>query len=148
MKRILSIAAMLLFTLSIYAQDATQEQVKEEISNNLAAMGRAMQNGDPAGLAAYFTEDTYFKLPGQPAATSRMAVEKIHKKMLSEGMGIRPMTQEVTVSNDMAVELGTVDMLKEGKVVGKAHYLTLWKKTDDGWKIYRDMVSAAPATGQ
>ncbi|QCK16422.1 hypothetical protein [Mangrovivirga cuniculi] len=78
--------------------------------------------------------------------TSHFGVVKVHEKMLANGLGIKPSTDEVIISCNFAVEPGTVEMSsKQGKVYTKAQYLTLWKKIYRGWKIYRDVVYVFPA---
>lgn len=126
-------------------QNPTVEEVESTIESNFRAMGEAMQNGDAASLAGYFTEDAFLKLPGQDPVEGREAIQNVHEGMISQGMGIRPSTEEVEVYGDRAVELGAVDIISpDGSVVNKAYYLTVWKNVDGEWKIYRDVVSGLP----
>lgn len=128
-----------------HAQNTYDKEVRKEIQENFQHMGAAMQDGNTAKLASYFTENAFFKLPGQLPVKGREAIQKVHDGMLEQGLGIRPKTEEVQVFDEHAIELGTVDILgPDGKVAQKAYYLTLWKKSDEGWKISRDMVSGLP----
>lgn len=126
-------------------QSPTVNQVKSNIESNFKEMGKAMQAGDATTLAGYFTDDAFFKLPGQKPVVGRTAIKNIHEGMISQGLGIRPKSEEIEVYGDHAVELGTIDILgPDGSVANKAYYLTVWKKVNDEWKIYRDVVSGLP----
>lgn len=121
------------------------EEVRSAIEANFQEMGAAMQDSNAAKLTSYFTEDAFFKLPGQKPVKGREAIQKVHEGMISQGLGIRPVTEEVQVFQNHAMELGTVDILApDGSIANKAYYLTLWKNVDGEWKIYRDMVSGMP----
>lgn len=131
------------------SQSQTVDEVTSTIASNFEAMGNAMENGDAATLASYFTEDAFFKLPGQKPVEGRAAIQQVHEGMISQGLGIRPSTEEVEVNGDRAVELGTVDILgPDGNTVNKAYYLTVWKNVDGEWKIYRDVVSGLPTESE
>lgn len=126
-------------------QSPTVEEVESAIESNFRNMGEAMQNGDAATFASYFTEDAFFKLPGQNPVEGREAIQNVHQGMINQGLGIRPSTGEVELYGDHAVELGTVDILgPDGSVVNKAYYLTVWKNVEGEWKIYQDVVSDLP----
>ena len=142
------VALLLIFGMSIplTTQGQSTDEVKQAIANNFKAMGQAMQAGDAATLATYFTEDAFFKLPGQPPVKGRKAIQEVHEQMIANGTGIRPITGEVQVYDDHVLELGSVDMLgKDGAVMGRAYYLTQWVKVDGEWKIHWDVVSGMPA---
>lgn len=123
----------------------SEGQVEEIIRSNFEQMAEAMQDGNAAKVASYFTEDAFFKLPGQEPGKGREAIQNIHEGMISQGLGIRPSTEEVQVFGNHALELGTVDILgPDGNVANQAYYLTLWEDVDGEWKISRDVVSSLP----
>lgn len=148
---IIAICVVLLLAFAVCPSAATAQhdattKVRDAIQANFLVMAKAMQEGDAATIAHHFTEDALFKLPGQPPVKGRDGIRKVHEAMMEQGLNIRPKTAEVQLFGDHAVELGTVDILgPDGKVANKAYYLTLWKKIDGEWKIYRDMVSAMPS---
>lgn len=139
---------LMMFTQYGYAQDKAAENkgnLSGQIESIYQEMGAAVQAKDAAAFAEFFAEDVYFKLPGQKAVESRMGVQKIHEGMFAQGMSIRPQTTELQEYGNIAVEVGTVDILApDGSVAAKAVYLTNWKKIDGEWLIYRDVVSGSP----
>lgn len=151
MKLLLNALILILLTTGILScttkqqNTPSEEQVTEIIRANFEEMAAAMQDSNAAKVASYFTEDAFFKLPGQEAVRGREAIQSVHAGMISQGLGVRPSSEEVQVFGDHAVELGTVEILApDGSVANRAYYLTLWENINGEWKISRDVVSGLP----
>jgi len=61
-------------------------------------------------------------------------------------MGMRNIvltTTQVYGSGDYVTEEGTYELFAaENKSIDKGKFLVLWKKTDAGWKMYRDIFNS------
>ncbi len=120
----------------------SSEEVRLAIQQNFQKMGAAMAAGHAGELAMYFAEDAVLKFPGEKPVKGRRAIEEVHQQMIDQGIGIRPNTQEVQASGNLAYEIGTYEMLdKQGKKIDRGHYATIWKKEGGQWKISRDIIS-------
>lgn len=142
-------STLILFLLLIAALGHSQvssgssEEVRRAIQQNFQQMGAAMAAGKPQELALHFTEDALLKFPGMEPLKGRKAIEQAHQQLIERGVGIRPSTQEVEVSGNMAYEIGSYKMTDmKGQTIDKGHYATLWKKEGDAWRIARDIISS------
>lgn len=136
---------LFLLTVSGQAQTPgdTSEEVRIAIQQNFQEMGAAMAAGNAEELALHFTEDAILKFPGAEPLTGRKAIKEAHQQLIEQDIGIKPNTQEVEASGNMAYEIGTYSMLnKEGRTIDQGHYATVWKKEDGRWKIARDIISS------
>lgn len=152
MLRIITAGVLLLcvqFSGPLYAQNnnaAKNGNLSSQIEEIYKEMGKAVMDKDAATLASFFAEDVFFKLPGQEPVNSRMGVQKIHEGMFGQGMSVRMSTSELQEYGNVAVEVGTADIIApDGSVAAKTIYLTNWKRINGEWLIYRDVISALPA---
>ena len=52
-------------------------------------------------------------------------------------------TQEVEVDGDGAWECGTSEWVQpDGQVVDRGKYIVIWKRTESGWKLHRDIMNS------
>lgn len=145
----LSILALIIcFPAILYGQSTQPDQsLSDQIDDIYSEMATAVEEKSAADLASHFASDVFFKLPGQEPVNSRMGVQKIHEEMFKQGMSVRFQTSELQEYDNIALEIGTAEIIApDGSIVARTTYLTNWKKTDGIWKIYRDVVSALPAS--
>lgn len=92
--------------------------------------------GDAAGVAALYTEDAQILPPGSDIVEGRTAIQEFWQMAIDGSAGEDSLeTLELHELGDVAVEIGTYS--EEGGDNGK--YMVVWKKTDDGWLIHRDL---------
>lgn len=100
----------------------------------------AVQAGDPAAVSALHADDAILHPPNEPSISGREAIDAYFARIHAEPVDLTYATDDVVVSEsgDLAYEVGTW----EG---GK--YLTVYRRTPDGWKIVADAWSDdAPST--
>ncbi len=100
----------------------------------------AVRAGDADAIAAVHTDDAVLHPPNEPSVRGREAVDAYLATAHAEPLDQRFMTEDVAIaeSGDLAYEVGTWD---GGK------YLTVWRRTPDGWRIAADAWSEdAPPT--
>ena len=116
---------------------ASDRAVIEALS---AAYTSAVQAGDPAAVSALHADDAILHPPNEPSVQGREAIDAYFARIHAEPVDLTYVTENVVVSasGDMAYEVGTW----EG---GK--YLSIYRRTPDGWKIVADSWSTdAPPT--
>jgi uncharacterized protein (TIGR02246 family) len=121
------------------------------IADATASLDRALENGDPDGVAAHFTEDAVLGESGAPDAAGRAAI----REFLERGNAARTVTrhllvrEDLLVTDDRAIEFGRFDetkRMRDGReVIERGRVVTDWRRGPDGsWKIARLVVSDLP----
>ena len=118
--------------------------VRAEIEALTATYQTAERAGDHAAIAALYTDDAVIHPANKPAARGRADLDAYFAANDAEPQDITFTTNDVGVSDDgnMAYEVGTITA---PDYAGK--YLTVYRRTPDGWKIVADAWSDdAPPT--
>jgi uncharacterized protein (TIGR02246 family) len=105
----------------------------------------AVKRGDPASLAALYTEDAKVLVPNVEAISGRQGIQALFKSLME--MGVREVTLEtvdVEYLGDVAYEVGayTLKIEPEGgqAATDKGKYVVIWKRQADGrWKLHVDI---------
>ncbi|MDX1543449.1 MAG: nuclear transport factor 2 family protein [Christiangramia sp.] len=141
MKKQIMLLILAVFTgFTCFAQKSTS--AREIVQNNSRMMEKAMENGDFETFGAYFTEDAMFKISNHDPLSGRAAITEAHKEM--KGIKLSINTEEVLDFGDYIHEIGSYELkTPDGKKMDHGYYSTLWKKVDNGWKIYRDVISSS-----
>lgn len=154
MKKLLRLTAapivlMLLVFFNCRAQPATNtnlEAAKKAIAASNETYFRAFAKGDSSLLINCYTQDCWIMLPNAPALCGadapleffRMAYNKFD---LRNGKFIT-----VDIFGDgveYVTEIGFWQLLDgNNKLFDNGKFLVLWKKTPDGWKMFRDSFSS------
>jgi uncharacterized protein (TIGR02246 family) len=105
----------------------------------------AVKRGDPASVAALYTEDATLLVPNIEPIRGRQGIEAFFKAGMQ--MGIREATLEtvdVEYLGDVAYEVGAYTMKIEPEggeaTTDKGKYVVVWKRQADGpWKLHVDI---------
>ncbi len=105
----------------------------------------AVKRGDPASLAALYTEDATLLPPNSEPIRGRQGIQAFMGTLME--MGIREVTLEtvdVEYLDDVAYEVGayTLKIEPEGgqATTDQGKYVVVWKRDGDGpWKLAVDM---------
>ena len=119
-----------------------QAEVRAAIEARNAAFGEAVRAGDAAAIAQHYTPDGAVLPPNAPAVTGTEALAAFWGEVLASGIGDAKLTaEEVTfTSGDFATEVGAAAFFaKDGAQADAGKYLVLWKKTEVGWRMHRDI---------
>ncbi|WP_022836860.1 DUF4440 domain-containing protein [Salisaeta longa] len=100
----------------------------------------AVQAGNAAAVSALHADNAILHPPNEPSISGRSAIDAYLARVHAEPVNLTYVTEDVVVSasGDMAYEIGAWD---GGK------YLTVYRRTPDGWRIVADAWSEnAPPT--
>lgn len=119
--------------------------LKAQISKMSQAWEKAYNAGDAAGVAALYGKDATLMPPGaEPASGS--AIKAFFDTDVKSGAKNALTTEDVSGAGDYAIERGKwVATSPEGKHLDHGSYVTVYKKADGGWKIYRDIWNSSMA---
>jgi uncharacterized protein (TIGR02246 family) len=99
----------------------------------------AYNAGDAAALSALYTSDGKLLPPGAEPVSGAAAMKAFFTKDLANGAKMTLTTSDVVGLGDFATATGGwVAQGADGKHLDHGSYMTLYKKVDGGWKIYRD----------
>ena len=103
------------------------------------AWQKAYNAGDPAAVTALYTKDAKVMAPGSEPASGTAAIQALFAADLAQGAKITLTLGDVVGFGDFALETGGwVATTTDGKHLDHGPFMTLYKKVDGGWKIYRD----------
>ncbi len=99
-----------------------------------------------SAIVNLYTEDGYLLSPNAPPICGRKALTKDFEDTFADGKvkGVKFMTIDVYGdSKEYVTEEGTWQVFDpQGKLLDDGKYLKLWKRTKDGWKIFRDLFNS------
>ena len=154
------VLALLILAPSVQAQDKKAEAAKpHEAANAALAEARraidkgnaqwieAWEKGDPAMVAAIFTEDgSLLARNGRVIKGRQQILERQKAAMQAVGPGVKVTvtTVDLWVDGDTAYETGKYNYKYQDKgqpVTDEGRYVTIWKRQKDGaWKLHMDMI--------
>ena len=118
--------------------------VRPAIEALTASYQAAARAGDTAAISALYTDDAVLQPSGKPAVRGRAAVDAYLATSYAEPTELTFTTVDVVASEagDLAYEVGTAVWPD-----GPGKYLTVYRRTDAGWRIAADTWSHdAPPT--
>jgi ketosteroid isomerase-like protein len=126
--------------------------------------GKAYNGGDANSVTALYADDAVLLPPGAPSARGRAAILAFYTKDIADtkaqdavlALGCEPGDRspapctsqtEVGVSGDTGWEVGYMKVLVKGAVVDTGKWLSVMRKKDGKWQLYRDIwdMDTAPA---
>ena len=135
------LSALILLCLSATA--ASADDARSSIEETLAAFVAALNGGDAATLAGFYTEDAALLPPGGQRVDGREAIREFWQGAIDGGLtadSLHPV--EVFADGDLAGEVGVFVLKVPGengatKLDGK--YVVIWKRNGDRWQLHRDI---------
>lgn len=120
------------------------EDIRKVIEQVNLKYGEAIRKGDPAALAALYTEDACLLPPNSEMVRGRQAIQEFGGAMIQMGMkDIILTTVELLGSGDIIQEIGNYKqtMEPEGQEPSedKGKYVVVWKRATEGWKLHWDI---------
>lgn len=114
-----------------------------DLRAQIAKMDQAWQTaynaGDAAALTALYTQDAKVMAPGREPASGPAAIKAFFTADIASGAKNTLTLGDVVGFGDFALETGGwVAKAPDGKHLDHGTFMTLYKKADGGWKIYRD----------
>jgi uncharacterized protein (TIGR02246 family) len=100
--------------------------------------------GDVAGFSRLYTEDAIVMLPGAEAITGRAGAEKFLEGAKARSVArVKLTTLELEVFGDTAWERGSAEAeYADGRIAARNKYIVIWKRTNEGWQLHRDIMNS------
>jgi ketosteroid isomerase-like protein len=141
---------LLMLTLTITSKgqskkDSQLEEAKKAIAKSNAIYHQSTAKNDSSIFLNSYAIDACVLPPNAPMVCGREALAKFFRAGYEIGIrgGQFTTTNVYGDGNGYVTEEGTGQVYDvNGKVYDDFKYLVLWKKTKDGWKMYRDSFSS------
>jgi uncharacterized protein (TIGR02246 family) len=131
------VALALASPLPLFAQAGGD--VRAQIGKMDQAWQTAYNAGDAAAVTALYTKDAKVMAPGAEPASGAAAIQALFTADIAQGAKNALTQGDVVGFGDYALETGGwVATDAAGKHLDHGPFMTLYKKVDGGWKIYRD----------
>lgn len=130
---------------AVFAAACATSQAPPDVTADIAAANdafvAAFASGDGAAVAELYTEDARLLPPGSDPVDGRAAIAAFWQSVIDSGVAdARLMIDEVENFGDTAYEVSHYAMYDaDGNVLGEGRYIVIWKNTDAGWKLHRDI---------
>ena len=115
--------------------------MRPEIQMRNQAFMDAFNGGDAAAMAIMYTEDGQLLPPNGEIVTGREGIQGFWQFVMD--MGIKTATLETVElfgGQDSISEIGKFSLGDgDGNELDHGKYIVIWKPTDDGWKLHRDI---------
>ncbi len=107
--------------------------------------------GDPAGMAALYTDNGQLLPANSDFITGKQAIQDFWQGVMDMGVKkakLEPI--EVEGHSDTAYEVGKYTLQGEGgQVLDTGKYMVIWKQEEGQWKLHRDIwTTSLPAPEQ
>ncbi len=144
MKNVFSLSLLIfLISFSLIAQTDPAE-VEDIIHEKTETMVQALYEGNLESFASIFAEDATMKLTGTEPFVGREAIAEAHKPMTENAMQLELNSEEFFHPGDYVTETGSYQIFTaEGQEADFGNFMTLWKKIDGDWQIFRDVISSS-----
>ena len=126
------------------AAEPSQDDMREGIDASNAALAAGLAAGDATAIAGLYTADGWLMAPNAPTAKGHEAIATAFQGFIDMGATVLQLTtDELHGSGSMAHEVGHYVLeMADGTHVDHGKYIVIWQRTDDGWKLHRDMFNS------
>ena len=132
------VALALALPLPAFAQGGAGD-LRAQIAKMDQAWQKAYNAGDAAALAALYTKDAKVMAPGAEPVSGTAAIQAFFAKDVAQGAKNTLTQGDVVGFGDFVLKTGGwVANSADGKHLDHGSFMTLLKKVDGSWKIYRD----------
>ena len=144
MKILSFLAAIAVMALLSWGVLAAHHTVPEQIEARIVAFETAWAAGDAAAIGALYTADGLTYPPGGAVTGGAEAIGAAALNEIEAGnVRIDLMTDELEAHGDTAIEAGRYDLFdKDGAKTSSGKYIVIWKRTEAGWRLHRDIWNA------
>ena len=145
--RLLSLSAAVLlmagYQQGVQAGNRAQE-AQQDIQDEQGLFLKAFNAKDAVGVAATYTDDAVLMPPNLEAVAGRTGIQFFMAKEFTLSIsGMLMNTPEVVVLDDYGYTRGSYTLLDDkGATLDHGKFLEIWKHTDQGWRIFRDIFNS------
>ncbi|UII21715.1 YybH family protein [Fulvivirga ligni] len=126
-------------------EDPTLQEARLEIKNSNTLYWQAFSKGDPNLFINRYASDACIMAPNAASMCGKDAA-KLFFQIAYDSMAVRDgkfTTTELYGMGNYVAENGLFELRDANDgIIDNGKYLVLWKKTDQGWKMYRDSFSS------
>jgi uncharacterized protein (TIGR02246 family) len=125
----------------------TEAEVRAAIEEGNARFSEAFASGDTATIAALYTADGSVLPPNGAIAQGPEALAAFWSAVRAAGVASATLTTDDVfyAGGDVATEVDQVQLaLADGTAADEAKYAVVWKQTDAGWRMHRDIWNSNP----
>ena len=140
----LMLVAALLLPFAAGCQSAPKSDpaaIRSDVEGLNRQFMEAFARKDAAAVGLLYAEDALALPPGAVEVEGRAAIEGMWKSVMALPFSqIELKTADVDGGPNTAWEFGRYRMLQnDGSVMDTGKYVVVWKNTEAGWKIFRDI---------
>lgn len=97
--------------------------------------------GDSTGMAALYTDNGMLLPTGSEFIAGKPSIAQFWQGAMDMGIANAKLeTVELEQHGDTAIEVGKYTLSSaDGQVMDRGKYVVIWKHTDGGWKLHRDI---------
>jgi ketosteroid isomerase-like protein len=137
--------SILLSAAQAKATTRTGDPVRDDIAKVNLQYGQAFATGDSSLFLGAYASDACILAPNAPQLCGSDALLHVYKFIRKTG--VRNITFTTIdlfgQTKDYVTEQGAYEMFDaDAHSLGKGKYLVIWKKTTDGWRMFRDMFNS------
>lgn len=150
MKSTLPVLLFIMVAFSMNGMAQSQQHTNLEDAKTSIAKANAVHFGlfakNDGSILNLYTEDACLLMPGAPAFCGREGLLKFFNGVYAAGSRDgKIITLDVYGDGeDYVTEEGLTQVFdSNGKMLGEGKYIVIWKKTKDGWKMFRDMFNGS-----
>jgi len=115
--------------------------VTEEIQAANEGFMAAFASSDAEALAALYTQDGRLLPPNSDVVAGTAAIQGFWQNVMEAGVARAQLTtEEAQGFDDTAYEVGRYGLYDSaGNTIDEGKYIVIWRKTEDGWRLHRDI---------
>lgn len=104
-----------------------------------SGVANGINSGDAAAIADQYTDDATILPPGAGRMDGKEAIQGYWQAGIDAGLSeVSIIATTIDVTGDSSVSVGTLSgKMGDAQLTGK--YIVIGKKTENGWKIHRDI---------
>jgi len=129
--------------------ETKEQDSKVALQETTNRFSEALKKGNVTVLASIFSENVFFKFPGQEPLKGRDAVKNTLEELFKQGITgqLNTLKLDVSQSGEMAYEVGEYKLHAGGNIIDQGNYLTVYKLNGEKWEIFDDVISSSTAAG-
>ncbi len=116
---------------------------QEGIAKVNAEFTIAFAGGDAAGVAACYSEDGWFMVPGAESFKGRGAITEAFQGLINSGITrVNLATEEIYDLGETAIEVGEYKLYAGDAVADHGRFMVNWQNNGGKWYLHRDIINS------
>jgi ketosteroid isomerase-like protein len=138
--KITTLFILLIFLPFFAAAADLSEEFAAAVKKGAEEFTAGFQAKDVSRIGNIYAQDAIILPPNSDMIQGRDKIQAFWQTLIDSNMSAKLEIVETKAEGTFGSEVGKYQILTaDGKVADQGKYLVVWKKTDGGWKLYRDM---------